>query len=464
MIYKPTVRLELDVPNWGATPGTAQTVKYQVRPLAVKWTKNHHLAADEMTVTIGYMEGGIDPRLLKHARADMWMWDDVHQTFDAEDHHRFAGICKKASRKLAANGWVVDLTFHDYTSMFLAMKPFPTAGIPEWTDTLRTAWTKICDHVGAVDPNNEQKIISSVSALREAITFVPSELGERTLGEATIGRFLAMAKPQPKRYSDAWSVWQWLCGMLGLVSFMDKAHVIVTMSSELYDVDRAPMLIYGHNIEEFEENADPDTSNKGILLKSFDPLKGVLLEARYPDPSDERIKKSRASAARAAKEGRDLSLNDTSTEYMEFERHDIHDQQMLDFAARQAYEEYSRQELKGTIKTSEMLLPRRVAQGDPLGFDAPIDTLSLRSGDPIHVGMDDKTRDGLKHVQSEDAAIQYLTERCGYLPEVASLLVLGLGDRALANPTFHVETLTVDLADSKFEIDITYHNKIIVDA
>lgn len=455
MIYKPEVILQLDVPFFG-TQGDAKEnfVVFHPRVIEVKWTKNHHLAADEMTATIGYLEGGIDPRLLKHARGSMWMWDSHSQVYSKTDHLRFSGICKKAGRRLSSSGWVVDLTFHDYTVMFIDMKPFPSSGMPEWSDTLRAAWTKLCDHTGWNDPSDAKQIISSVKALREAINFDPVELDGRTIGESTSARFLEMSKPSPKQGADAWGVWQWLCGSLGLTTFIDRGECFVTKTSEFYKEEQASMLLYGHHIDDFEETADTAISHKGILLKSFDHIAGRLIESRYPPPSDDRIKKSRATAKRADKEGRDPSTNETSAQYEEFEYHEIQDQALLDARCREAYEEYSRQELKGTVKTAEMFLPRKDG--------GKREVLALSAGDAIHVGMDDKTRDAIKHIESENDKVRALIQSCGYIPEVARLIARGLGERALQKPVFHIETMEVELGPEKFSVTIKYHNKIFL--
>lgn len=446
-MYKPRTILQLDVPDWD---GNA-FIHWHPPVISFKWTKNHHLAADELVVTVPWMEAGVDPRQIKNARGAFWLWDDASQKFDEDTHLRFTGICKKAQRKLGSDGWEVELQFQDYTSLFLNMRPFPSDGIPEWTDTVPQAWQKICDNVGY--RNRETgKIKSSVEALRYAMVVRPPEIASRTMGDSVSQRFHAISKPTPKPRSDAWAVWQWLCASIGLVSYIDRNELIVTTTNEHYVEENAPRLMYGHNILTFEETADVHVSQKGILGKAFDPLTGRLLESAFPPPDDPRIKKSRAVVKRAAKDGRDVSLNEASAEYEEFNFPEITTQDGLDARVREAFEEFSKQELKGKIGTAEMFLYGRDG--------SRIEVAELRAGDCIYLGMDERVRDLKKFSMSESERIEYIMRTCGYIREVAELVSRNIHNRALAEPTFHIETIEVEYSLGKFNVDITYHNKV----
>lgn len=456
-LYKPRAELQLDVPFWGEgrlvgdVAQNEHNVVWRPRVIELKWTKNHHYAADELTVTVSWMEGGADPRMMKHAHCRMWLWDAASETFDEEDHLRFVGICQKAQRRLSESGWVVDMTFHDYTSFFLAMKPYSSDGMPEWSDTLPEIWRKICDYTGARDLNG--KIVSVVAPLKDAIVFDPPELAQRTLGETVPQRFHKISKPTPKSRTDAWAVWQYCVASLGLVSFIDRGEVIVRKTREHFTEENGPVLLYGQNILDFEETMDTHIALKGILGKSFDHLRGVVLESAWPPPGDPLIKKTRAVVKRASKEGRDISINETSAEYVEQNFHDIQDQATLDARVRETFEEWTRQEMRGKIRTREMKLYTR-------DKGAPVDILELNAGDCIHVGMDEGARDTLKFLDDESRRIQHIMDTQGVIYPVARLIAKNIAQRIFASPIFHVETLEVELTPDAFNIDITYHNKV----
>lgn len=448
--YKPRAYAQITVPYWGSNATEEITIDATV--LSAKWVKNHHLAADELSVTIPYAEGGIDPRMIKHGRIRFWMWDDAFEPLDLWKHMRFLGICKKASRKLTDQGWAIDMTFHDFTTFFLMMKPFPSDGMPEWTDTLPQIWAKICDNVGYRDISGK-RIVSNVAALKDSIEFFPPTLATKTLGEIVNERFLKISKPTPKVHSDAWAVWQYCVQSLGLVSYIDRDRCVVTPTNEYYKPTDAPQLIYGQNILGFEEHADTHVAHKGLLGKSFDIARGRVLESAWPPPDDPFIKKSRAVVKRALKNGTEVGVNETSGDYEEYNFPEVSDQATLDARVREAWEEFSRQEMKGKIRTRELRLPD--ANGKPT-----VDILSLNAGDCISVGMDHDARDGLDFSMPLNARIAHLMETQGYIYEVASLVARNISQRAFDSPIFHVETLEVELRHDSIDIDISYHNKV----
>lgn len=444
--YKPRVAIRLEVPKVGTT-----TEKVVVTPSVIssKWTRNNHLVADELTVTIGWEEGGCDPRFLKNATCEFFMWDDLRQEFNDYDLKflRFKGICVKASRKLSQDLSEVTLTFHDYTTLFIHMKPYPTRGMPEYSDTLEQIWQKICDHTGSRDPSDANKIISSVAVLRNRIR-VSDSLKSKTLGSIVTNRFHAIAKPSIHQNANAWETWQWCVGAVGAVSYVQGDECIVMTTTEHYESDKIPGLIYGHNIWEFEEHSDPKISGKGVLLKSHDPLRGVQIESAYPPPGDERLKMTRAIASRASKAGRDVNLNDVSGDYEEFVYYSITNQAALDIRAKEAYEEYSRQQMDGTLKTSEMVLE---------GADGKaVDTLNLHANDSISISIDPD----IYQFKSAEETKRFLVDVKGYNEGLAAIIAQNFASRELQSLDFHITSMDVEYNDGTCMIEMKFHNLV----
>src|SRR5690606_23950184 len=125
-------------------------------------------------------------------------------------------------------------------------------------------------------------------------------------------RFHAIGKPTPKTRTDAWGTWQYCINSLGLISYIDKDVCIVNDSQGYYGEDNASNLIYGESILYFEENVDSDIADKGVVVQSFDPLTGRVLEAFFPPPGDERLKVKRGVVNRATKESRGITANEQS--------------------------------------------------------------------------------------------------------------------------------------------------------
>lgn len=449
-LYKPRMRARIDCLGWDAKINHT----WQPQVISAKWSKNHHRAADELILTVPWTEGGIDPRMVKHCRVHWWLWDDEHDTFDQARHLRFAGIGKYAERKIDDGGNHVEFMFQDYTALFLAMKPFPSDGIPEWSDTLKQAWAKIRQYTGSRDIDTGE--IKSNCENLSTIIFDPPALGNRTLGEMVTSRFHAISKPTPPARTDAWRTWLWICDCLGLTTWIDKDECFVSDTNEFYTEENAVRFIYGHNIKDFSEKADTYISSKGILGKSFNYETGELLESAFPPPGDDFIKKTRGVAKRALKQGREVNLNETSGEYEEYAFHGVNTQEALDKVVRAAFEEFGRQEIKGTIKTAEMLVPNRNG--------SMTDILGLKAGDCIEIGVDERARDIAVGTASFEERVKQLMEECGYPQGLAELVVRTISDKAFVDLIFHLETLEVEVEVGKFDLSINYHNKVYLDS
>lgn len=453
-LHKPDITVQLSVPRLDSR---TDFVLISPEVLEAKWTRNNHLVADELMLTFSWKESGLDPRQIHNARCAMYMWDRAYESFNAEKHLRFTGICVKVNRKKTDGAVTVEMTFHDYTSMFINMKPFPTRGMPEWNEDLTQIWEKICDNTGYYEPGTD-KIISAVEALRDNLIFRVSNdaFAVRKLGETVNPRFHAISKPSPPKRCDAWAVWQYVVTSLGLLSFIDGDQCIVADASKHYDPKKAAKFIWGENILEFDEEADCAISQKGVLAQSFDPLTGQVMEAFYPPIGDERIKTKKQAINRAAKGKGAINANDTSGEYEPYEANHIHDQAALDRWAANIFEERSRQGLEGSFKTVEMRAT------DPAGND--YDILDYGSGDAIIVGVRQDCLDLFDvEIKSEDDRVRFLVFNYGYDEGVARLIAKNIDQEKFQHPVFHISSMEVELGPEKFNIEIKYHNILALD-
>lgn len=428
-----------------------------LRPMVIdcKWSKNSYLEADALTISVSWAEGGVDPRWLRNATVKMWMWDEAQGPRDLVKHLRFTGVCVKAMRRVSNDGINVDLTFHDYTSFFINMKPFPTRGMPEWHDTLKTIWAKICDNTGPSKPGTK-KIDSSVKALRDSLVFSDALLIRRpeveslTLGSLVPARFHDIAKPSPKNRTDAWAVWNYCTTSLGLISYIDKDQCVVTDLPDLFEEEDAPFLLYGANIFEFEESVDADISVKGVVAQSYNPLTGQTLEAFYPPPGDERLKLSKSKAKQAAKAGRDVSANDESGEWIPYICNII-DPAKLEQYAEFIYDQQHRQEIEGTLKTADMTLFTENGE--------EVSVLDLKAGDSIVVGIAAYDRQTLLNTPVEERS--GLLQKQGYIPEIADLISNNIDFDNFNSQLFSVMSTEVHLGPEVFEVEVRYHSKFI---
>jgi hypothetical protein len=456
--YYPRWSLLLTVPVMGtaaekrAQGDTTETVTFAAPVLRFRLERNDHTQADTLEVMVDERNAGTDPRFLSDATCVFSIGDaggSGDWTPKASDV-RFAGILRKATLSGdSESGLSVSMLFHDYTSMFLAEKPFVTAGVPKYSMTLSQAWSVICDHVGPTD--DDGKTLSVVSALRDSIVF-EGEAKDVVLGKAVSARFAKLGYVPVKPQTDAWAVWQQCVGMLGLISFIRLDKCVVTTATDYYTEKNPPRLIWGNNVDALSYDRDAKRSGQGIIITSFDPLTGSTLESFYPPVGDDRVKRKHLSAKKAKSED---SVRAAEAR-IAFAVPGITDQSALDDVAKRVYEERSRQELEGRIHTHRM----SVDAVDTTAFDL----LTLGAGEVVRIEVARDDLEFLGSLGSDEARVNYLVGR-GYDPGVADLISKNMRDFSKLPPNFFTKRVHVSAdADSQtFDVEIVFCNKIQID-
>ncbi|MDB4994876.1 MAG: hypothetical protein JWM74_2308 [Myxococcaceae bacterium] len=459
--FRPKMACRITVPVFGGGPNETVTIPLRLRRATLDHNDHNH--ADTLVVAAEWRDCGVDPRLIKNATTEFWMGNGNERGVftPSLETLRFLGVMNKPRRVAKeGGGFQVELEFHDYTAFFLEQKPFPSAGVPAYTDTLADAWAQVCDHTGPL--GEDGKIQSSVAILRDALECRGGVSPDLVLGTAVAQRFARLSKVPVKPQSDAWAVWQQCVGMMGLISWIDGDRCVVTTSTEYYTVDTAPRLIWGRNILDAEEQAHAKFSDKGVALTSFDPISGTTYEAFYPPPGDARIVRKRVTAKKAGKHGRPSKAKAPafpSERYDFFEYHGVTDLDRLHEIATRVWDERSRQELDGKIRTGEMFVD---------GVDGNlIDLLELRAGDAVRIEIDAHDKERLAALSgSESQAREYLAAR-GYSPEAATLILANMSKVGKLDTTFHATNVRTTLEASgdggHFEVEVSYHNKIRIE-
>ncbi len=470
-IYRPEMRLVLHVPYYGQTAlddiqtRNDETIQIDVRVNKCTFERNNHLEADTLSVEGEWVDVGVDPRWLKNAVCQFYIGDTYNgKPLVSDSNLRFTGILIRARRTSNADsGFSVSMEFHDYTTLFLNTKPFPTDGVPMFSDSLKKAWERVCDYTGWYDPDKDV-VLSSVALLRHNITFIgeTGEGGQKISGDTPLtgtvpGRFTKnFARLQPKEGASAWDVWQYTCGILGLTTFIDRDQCIVTESSQFYRNQGAPIAIWGKNITEMDESIQAHIANRGIRLVSFDQESGKSIEAFYPPPGDQRIKVKRAHAKSKHYTPEELQ----SAQYDTFEYYSVQNLAQLEAVAASAYNEYSRQEIEGSFKTGEMFLPTKQSVSDGESESDLKDILDLRAGQAIVVEIDPFSKERLLvQFDNDQDRIEYL-KSVGYSEDISRLIVGNAKSFDSLNSEFHVYKTIVSLDADRYEAQIHYKNQI----
>lgn len=453
--YRPRMAARLSVPVWGssqertAQQDGASLIEFEVNVRRVSHQRNDHNHADECEITVDWLDAGVDPRLLSNAIVEVFIGNasDSNEWDMPRSDRRFLGIATDVERQSDESERSVRITSLDFTALFIEAKPYPPEGIPTYAMNLEEAWKHICQHAGGKDVHGQwfRSAESMSGGLRPyGVDNWPPSLS--SVAPPRLKTTLAKTPVAVKKGADAWGIWQQVCGLFGLISWIYQDIVVVTTATNYYTRSNPPRFVWGKNISSIRERRNCSLAGKKIALVSYDPLTGKLVQAWYPPRGEGGAKKGKADKTAAKADDYDV-----------FEFNGISDEAALQTVCQRVYEERSRQELEGTIVTSEMFIE---------GMDGrSADLLKLGAGQDIRIEIEQETLDGLSTIEGTEARVEYLLAR-GYRRSVAELLAKNQEALPLLNPVFHTRGVRVQLeTDEKggtFEVEIQYCNRIKV--
>ena len=466
--YYPRAIVELTVPVFGDTAAKEvqeagkDTIVTSFIPRRVTLIRNDHNHADVCKILADWHDAGVDPRFLRNATCKVWIgYIQPHagqrvcnrSITQSDGNLRFVGVAVNVKRDAGEEvGMEVEMTFHDYTNFFIHMKPYPSDGFPDYSMNLRQCWQTICDNTGYYD-HSTQKVISTVSELRDRIEFVGIREVNTALGQSIPARLVKFgAKIQPgNAREDAWAIWQRCVNSIGLISYFKNDTLIITDALGYYSLGDEPLAVWGKNITSISEERNTDHAGKPLMLRSFDPIQATTIESVYPPPSDPTVKKKKVNAK--AKHPKPFEASEDQA-YEVREYPGISDQHVLDVLCQRVYEESSRQELKGTLQTSDMEMTTR--KGNLFSV------LDLWAGDVIRIDIEPYDMDR-ERGKSGGEVQEHLMKR-GYSIDMAALIVANMGALPLLRNVYYVSgieaMLDTDGDNGNFHVQISFLNRI----
>lgn len=449
-IYRPRMHATLTVPLMGTREqrinqeASTEAIDVQIHPKSVRLESNDHNHADAATVIADWTEIGVDPRTLDYSVIQIFIdnADDFGNWKTTDANCRFIGIVKEISaHRDSDNAAEVTLECLDYTSLFLMAKPFGSSGVPRYDQTLDDAWRTI------VSQTPGAAILADALVLQGLVTFP-------VIGKAVSERFRKLGHVPTHPDTDAWAVWQECVGMLGLLSYIKADKVIITTATNYYTETDSPVLIYGKNVEEWNEVRHAQFANKGVGLTSFDPVTLTTIEAFWPEIGDSKIRHKRYTAKKKLSQEQILAREERDY----FAIPGITDPEALLEKAKTVYEERSRQEIEGHVKTREMFVDTESG--------ANFDLLNLAAGDSVKVMVDPKERQLLAALPSDDDRATFLQAR-GYSDGAAQLIIANTKEFGTLESKFLVKSVTTDFEVTEdggsFAVEFEYINRIQID-
>jgi len=445
-IYRPRMVAKLGIPVMGnreqrlTQEDTKHAIGIIVRPKRIRLESNDHNTADSLSLTCDWTEVACDPRSLSDASVAFYLDNaDDHGHWVANDKNlRFLGNASTIScTRSSESSPEFTIECVDYTSHFLRTKDkFGSSGIPRYDQNLEEAWRTIVSQTPGAEAlagNIEFHGMKAIPELRKAVS----------------ERFSKYSRVPVEIGADAWAVWQKCVGMCGLISYIKLDRCIVTTATNLYSDEDPAVLTWGKNVSEWSEERAVSLVGKGVGLTSFDPISGTTIEAVYDDPTP---KRKRANAKSRAGKGDDMRQSE-EREYYAYPG--VTDVAQLTLIAKRVWEERSRQELAGRVKTSEIYTQKLSGESAAL--------LDIAAGDTVSVVCDPSQLPLLAQMPNDTARINYLTQR-GHEVEEAERIVAHTNEFAHLSSKFFVKNvhteLEVDEDGGSFTIEIDYCNRI----
>ena len=443
-LYRPRVHAELFVANNGeATKTTA--ISLSVR--SCKLVKNDHNHADECRLVVDWYDACLDPRMLSSSLARIYIGNaDDDDNWEITDKNlRFTGILTSAKRKEGRDSRQVELSFLDYTALFLRLKNVAPNSLPHYQQSVLQAWHTLLTAFSSTSQYNDD-----ISFLKNDVEFRGLYSPGPVIGSSVTSRFKDKDhRVNVGRGADAWAVWQQTVGMLGLMSYFDNGKLIVATDDAHFGGKtrpNMPVFVTGENIAEIEEERDNHFERKGVGITSFDPESGKVIEAVWPDDANTKKGKPKNPSPDETVNGVDF-----------FQVSGITDIDALKKLAKRVYNERAVQQFTGKITTHEWEIPLEDASTIPV--------IDLSTGDAIRIILDEFEAGGAKGKKTEAEKRKYLME-IGYDEKVAEIMAARSQEILDLRAEFYVKNVTVEIdnatnnSDGKFDVTIEYWNRI----
>jgi hypothetical protein len=454
--YRPRWRLQCWVPSLGdratrrAQEDSEDVIELDLKPVKIELCSNSHNMADTLKVTVPFLDSGIDPRLLSGMHANLWLdnADDQGHFVLSGASLRFVGQMVRATRHMPEDGErMLEIEFHDWTSIFISNKHYPGAEVPFVTSTIVDAWRTVCRATPGAEDLTESFVLKGPLAERNP-----------RMSDAMGPRMKALGGRVPTKPDvDSWATFQACCGMIGLIAFWRRDLLYIVDSESFWTIDDPPVLVWGRNLSNLVEVRNEQLFENGIILTAFDVGTGRTLEGRFPPKGSVVGIKKRL---RASKKGGTIPATYKALEYDVFDAPaGVSSQTTLDICCKRAWLERSKQQLQGKATTSEM----RIATAS----DAEFDLLSLSAGDVIRIELDAEDKAMLASMSlggsSIAAMVGYLRDR-GYSRGVSLLMAGNAEDLSSASSIFYVNAVetSIDVDAQTFSIEVAFSNRIIV--
>lgn len=431
-------------------------ITVQARNLSLHY--NDFRTADTFTCEIDYKNFPFDPRSIRACSVRIYM-DDMESLVDESGEYqkliptvnnlRFAGFVDQNTISFDDNRRTVKLEGRDFTCLLTDQKYYLTAAI----DDNKPLDVAIQGFFNSIPALKGVKIINRtvplISPLPNAGGFMPQ----------SSSAMAAIRNPGPN--STYWDIIQDKIRRCGLIGYFHFDTFVITTPRNQNDETLDLKFIYGKNIKNVSFN------RKIGRLKNFNL---ILRSVNDKDVLDVHIPRD-ASPVWGARYGipvgadlfQPLITPSGTTDQNAVQPAPAHtfnipkiaNQAALISLGQTLFEEFSFEQLDGSLTTHEMLVHRGVNKTD--SDYEELSSTEIEVGMSIAIDIDGTDLDNISRLQSTAQRVKYLKLR-GYSDEIATLFATTLGKM---KPRFLIKDFSLDLSqESGFKMMINFINII----
>lgn len=435
---------------------------------------NDYNEADKFQCTIDYNSFPFDPRCIRalgvqvclEDRGTIFKDNSLDLLVPSEENTIFIGFADESSIQFDDSTQTVDIEGRDFTSLFIDQKRVRTDPVP---------LTKRVDLI-IQDIINEQEATKAIKIelrdIDENQIPVLSKVAEDFNPTKTV--------KNQRRKETYWDIIQSILSRTGLVGFIELDKFVITKPQNIYSKKELKQFIWGGNIKDLSFTRKLGRSkNFNVKVVSLNLKDKVIIEAKLPEDAPDKVfiyiegvkteitnpfiqefGSKRITTPQLDKDGKKIEPEKDS-DFISFRIPNVTDKDQLIEIGQGIYEEMSRQQIEGSLKTYEMEIPEELErQNGSVMETRPVSFNKIRNGSAVHILLSKNEISGVNSASSLVDKVKFLRAR-GYPEKIAHAFASSLNR---INTPFYVKSVTFNLSqEDGFEMDIDFVNFIDID-
>lgn len=432
----------------------ADAVEFAVIPRNARLERNDVHTADTLAATIDYREFPFDPRLVRALSVAYFAGTTTGGPLPLDAQHlRFLGVVDTPESDLGEESCTVSLEARDYTAILLGQRAKPSMAVP-----LGRPLDAVLADLLATLPGEQATLLRPViqgpdgAAIEWPI--VPDA-----------GRAGARLPVDPK--DTLWSLIRRVVEAQGFVVFVDLDRLVVSTSRTLgadgelrADADRVHV-VFGRELESLRMKRTLTNRTRPVVLRQYDPTTGDTIATSWPR-DENRTRPSRSRRGRTAvvtrRTGGAVVTHDDASSAEEFIVTGTRSGDELDRLAESVFRRRALQELEGSFRTHDPVLPQvRGVRGRP----APdFDVWSIHTATTLFADVGAEADVAFDTTAPRAARERSLVAK-GYAPDVAAALVTSWSALGALSLPFIVRKATLSLdAEQGFTAEVDFQTML----